>query len=236
VQKKLKAFVLGAGLGTRLKPLTDSVPKPLLPVGGRPLIERVFDSLLAAGVGEFIVNTHHMSAKYFERYPDSSYRGAKITFEQEKELLDTGGGVKNILKYLDFEEPLIVYNGDIYFDAPLSKFISPALKDADAATLCLRDSGTNMNIAVFEDRVVDLRFKRGAPFARLAQFAGIFMAHRLFLEACAAYEGDVFSTVDVFLKLLEEDPKCLGARFLNDGVWSDIGTHVEYDKLNESLA
>ncbi len=235
MEKIETAFVLGAGLGTRLRPLTDALPKPLLPVRGRPLMEIIFDSLIDCGVERFIVNTHHLAEKYTEHFKDGAYRGKKIIFAHEETLLDTGGGVKNILNLIDPSKPLIVYNGDIFFDGDLGGFASASLKRGDcAAALMLRSEGDNKNVSVRGGNVVDLRFTRGAAYGKLAQFAGVFIANEKYLKACADYRESKFSSVDVFLKLLGEDENSLAAYFEDGGLWSDIGTIKEYERLSKN--
>ena len=88
----------------RLRPLTDDCPKPLLPVGGRPLITFAMDHCLTVGIERFIVNTHHCPAAYDRAFPERSWRGWPILFRHEPLLLDTAGGLKNIEDLLDEEE------------------------------------------------------------------------------------------------------------------------------------
>jgi mannose-1-phosphate guanylyltransferase len=90
------AFILGAGLGTRLRPLTENTPKPLLEIGGRPIITYAMAHLRAVGIKRFIVNTHHCAEQYQENFPDSNWQDIPITFRHEPVLLDTAGGIKNI--------------------------------------------------------------------------------------------------------------------------------------------
>ena len=91
------AFVLGAGLGTRLKTLTARRPKPLIPVINKPLIAYAFDHLLAHGMERFVVNTHWKSEVYDHEFPEASYAGAPIAFRDEQpEVLETAGGIKNV--------------------------------------------------------------------------------------------------------------------------------------------
>ena len=82
--KQIKtAFILGAGLGTRLRPLTENTPKPLLPIGGKPIITYAMEHLRAIGVQRFIVNTHHCAEKYAEAFPKGNWQGIPITFRHE---------------------------------------------------------------------------------------------------------------------------------------------------------
>jgi len=88
------AFILGAGLGTRLRPLTRNIPKPLLQIGGRPIITYAMEHLRSIGVQRFIVNTHHYADKYKEAFPENNWQGIPIIFRHEPILLDTAGGIK----------------------------------------------------------------------------------------------------------------------------------------------
>src|ERR1700680_735863 len=95
-----QAFVLGAGLGTRLRPLTDDLPKPLIPIFQKPLITFALDHLIDVGVESFIINTHRLP-EFFEPYfPENSYAGHSVTLVNEPVLLDTGGGIKNVQSFL----------------------------------------------------------------------------------------------------------------------------------------
>src|SRR5437660_1123836 len=111
------AFVLGAGLGTRLQGLTARRPKPMIPICNKPLVTFAFDHLLGTRVKNFVINTHHRAEAYAEHFPEQTYRGAPIHFEHEPVLLETGGGIKNVERILR-DEPFIVYNGDILTDLP----------------------------------------------------------------------------------------------------------------------
>ena len=153
------AFVLGAGLGTRLRPLTNRRPKPLIPVAGRPLITHAFDHLLTLGVERFVVNTHWCAERYAEFFPDSRWRGHPITFVHEApEVLETAGGIWNARASLA-EGPFVVYNGDILADLPLVKAWERHLNSGDEVTLILRSEGENRNVTFDPGscRVVDLR-------------------------------------------------------------------------------
>ena len=121
-----QAFVLGAGLGTRLRPLTQDLPKPLIPVWGRPLMTHGFDHLRTAGVDRFIVNTHWHPEAYDAAFPENTWRGIPITLRHEPILLETAGGVANVADLLGRTESFWVYNGDILSTLPLA----PALDSA----------------------------------------------------------------------------------------------------------
>src|SRR5438477_273242 len=107
-----QAFVLAAGRGTRLRPLTDDLPKPLIPIFQKPLITFALDHLIAAGVQSFVINTHRLPNLFYEFFSGNAYDGHSLTLAHEPDLLETGGGIKNVEGLLG-KEPFIVYSGDI---------------------------------------------------------------------------------------------------------------------------
>src|SRR4030042_3438973 len=107
------AFILGAGLGMRLRPLTEQCPKPLLGIKGRPIITYVMDHLLKVGVDRFIVNTHHCPEVYSKIFPDRQWRGSSIIFLYDPILLDTAGGLKNIEDILSVDGAILCYKCEV---------------------------------------------------------------------------------------------------------------------------
>ncbi|MEI6279471.1 MAG: sugar phosphate nucleotidyltransferase, partial [Verrucomicrobiae bacterium] len=152
----MKAFVLGAGLGTRLRPLTERRPKPLVPIYGKPLITFAFDHLIANGAASFVINTHHCPEAYESLRGGGPYRGHPLTFQHEPVLLDTGGGIKNVGRLIG-NEPFVVYNGDVLADFPLRPAITSHLASGNIATLILRSSGGPLHVQCRDGRVSDIR-------------------------------------------------------------------------------
>lgn len=114
----MKALIFAAGLGTRLRPLTLTIPKALAPVAGKPILGRVIDKLKLQGVDEFVINLHHFPDK-IRRYIAAEYHDLNVCFSDESSvLLDTGGGILAARRFLDGSEPFIVHNADIltFFD------------------------------------------------------------------------------------------------------------------------
>ncbi|MCB1683719.1 MAG: NTP transferase domain-containing protein, partial [Pseudomonadales bacterium] len=108
----MKAMILAAGRGERLRPLTDQTPKPMLRVHGRPLLEHQIEWLKAAGITDLVINLHHLGAQIENYFGDGERFGVRIRYSHESELLDTGGGILNALPLLG-SEPFLVMNGDI---------------------------------------------------------------------------------------------------------------------------
>ena len=222
---------MGAGLGTRLRPLTLSVPKPMLPVRGRPLAARIFDSLVRAGIGRIIVNTHHAAGRYAEYFREKSHRGAELVFVHEDELLDTGGGLKNILGLLSDGEPILVYNGDILYGGDIAAFIADFECGGRAASLLLRSEGAVKNVGVEGGLVRDMRGLLGRRCGGMMQFCGVFAASPVLLGAFSRRPGRVFSTVDVLVDFMRDNPDSVGAYVDDESEWTDIGTLEEYVRL-----
>ncbi len=131
----MRALVFAAGLGTRLKPLTDSMPKALVPVGGKPLLSHVIGKLKSAGIDEVVINVYHFADQIIEYVHSQEDFGINVSFSDERDLLrETGGGIRHARKYLS-GEPFLVHNVDILSDLDLRWFMSQARPDALASVL-----------------------------------------------------------------------------------------------------
>lgn len=228
-----KAFVLGAGLGTRLRPLTARVPKPLIPVFHRPLITYAFDHLLAAGVREFIVNTHHLPEKFAEAFPGSRHGQAPITFRHEPVLLETAGGIANITDLLR-DEPFIVYNGDILTDLPLAPLLERHAATGNLITLVLRSRGPGLHVALDAPGgwVTDIRNRLGTGKPCAFQFTGIYAVSPAFLRHLTP--GKIESVVPVFLRLIAAGRR-IGGVVVDEGHWWDLGSRQSYLDAHRDL-
>jgi mannose-1-phosphate guanylyltransferase len=224
------AFILGAGLGTRLRPLTDNVPKPLLPIGGRPIITYVMEQLQAAGVQRFIVNTHHCAEKYEEAFPDGNWQGISITFRHEPVLLDTAGGIKNIEDLITQDKRILVYNGDIITSMPIEPLLQRHFALQTEVTLALRSHGPLTNVNIDQDGFIcDMRHILKNPGIQSCLFAGIYIVEKEFLSRLEA--GKIESIVFPLVKRIKENPRSVGGVVIDDGCWYDVGTVEEYNKL-----
>ena len=127
-------MIFAAGLGTRLKPLTDHMPKALAPVAGKPMLEHVIEKLKASGFDEIVINVHHLANQIIDFLKAKDNFGIKIWISDETdELLDTGGGIKKALGY--FDEPFLVHNADILSNVDLRAMYDYHLKSDNDATL-----------------------------------------------------------------------------------------------------
>jgi mannose-1-phosphate guanylyltransferase len=231
-----RAFVLAAGLGTRLRPLTDQLPKPLIPVGRKPLLTFAFDHLIAdAGVEEFIVNTHHLAEAYQTAFPSGEYRGRPIHFRYESTLLDTGGGIKNIADLLGpAPETLLVYNGDVLTDLPLQPAIDHHRAAGNEVTLVLRSGGGPKHIAwdAASGRIVDIRNRLGSGWPESFAFSCVYFVEPAFFERLPG--GTPISVIPIFLEMIR-DGAALGGVLVDGGQWHDLGSVAEYLRVHREL-
>lgn len=132
----MKAMIFAAGLGTRLRPLTDEMPKALIPVAGVPMLERVIRKMIAAGVDDITVNVHHFSEKIIDFLRSNDDFGITIHVSDESgRLLDTGGGILYARHRLDGNEPFIVHNADILTDIDIAELYRRHIATGADATL-----------------------------------------------------------------------------------------------------
>jgi aminoglycoside/choline kinase family phosphotransferase len=225
------AFILGAGLGTRLRPLTEHCPKPLLPVAGKPMLCHAMDRLAGLGVERFIINTHHCASAYANAFPGGVYAGRPVLFVHEPVLLDTGGGLKNIEPLLDERDhSLFVCNGDIFAAPDLGKLARAHLDSTALATLLLRSTGEPRNVRLGADgSVLDMRGRLGKKGGTPCLFSGIYCVRREFFAKLEP--GKIESVVEAFLRSIEAAPGSIRGVCDDSGHWHDLGTVAEYERV-----
>jgi NDP-sugar pyrophosphorylase family protein len=220
------AFILGAGLGNRLRPLTDRLPKPLVPLFHQPLAGWAMAACAKAGIQRFAVNTHHLPEAWNGFNPEYD-----VTYFHEPVLLETGGGLKNLGVWMG-DEPLLVHNGDIFSTLPLEKLIAAHEASGLPVTLALRSEGVAKHIALdlSGNRVVDIRNSLGRGEGTHV-FSGIYCVSPGFLDRIPA--GEKISVIPAFLELAAVGQ--LGAIVLDDGVWLDLGDRKSYLQAHREL-
>lgn len=226
-----KAFVLGAGLGVRLRPLTSVLPKPLLPVFGKPIISFALDHLREAGISAVAINTHHLAHHFDRLFPDHSQAGLSVQFFHEPVLLETGGGMKNVERWLG-DEPFLTYSGDLVNDLDIRSLVEWHFEDANDATLALRRTGLSTSVAYDPGsrRVVDLVGALGGPRDGGYDFAGISIWNPTVFTRIKP--GLPRSMGSVLIDWLRAGAR-IGGVVLDGNRWFNIGSRKEYLTLHD---
>lgn len=218
----MKAMILAAGRGERMRPLTDHTPKPLLVVGGRPLIEYHIVALVQAGITELIINHAHLGGLIEDRLGDGSRYGARIRYSPEpEEPLETGGGIRNALELLG-SEPFLVVNGDVWTDYPFARL--PSAPSAQAH-LVLVDNPSHHPEGDFVLAEGQVRYKGGPRLT----FSGIGVYRPAFFESAPPGRFPLAP----LLRAAMDRGAVTGERYA--GRWVDVGTPQRLAALDALL-
>lgn len=221
----MKAMILAAGRGARLKPLTDRRPKPMMEVGGAPLIGHQLRWLAGAGVKEVIINLHHLGEQIETYVGDGAAHGLAVAYSREPALLDTGGGVVKALPWLG-DEPFWLLNGDIYTDFPFQQF-AKTLKAERLAHLLLTPTPAFRQSGDFEWAPEDAEVQCGLVARRgdAYVFCGLALLHPALFNGCKAAP---FSLSKLYFKAVAAG--AVSAQLWR-GFWTDIGTPEQLAEL-----
>ena len=225
-----QAFVLGAGLGTRLRPLTDDIPKPLLPIFQKPLITFCLDHLIDAGVSRFIINTHHLPGQFDSIFHTGNYRGRPVRLVHEPILLETGGGIKNVEPLLG-REPFLVYSGDILTDMDLRRLIEEHERSGNDVTLGLRQTGLAAGVTLENGRVTAIAPNESASGEKL-DYANVSVWTPAVFPRITA--GTKISFIPVLRDWIGQGGK-IGGVVLAGGRWFNIGNRREYLQVHRTV-
>jgi NDP-sugar pyrophosphorylase family protein len=226
----MKGFILAAGYGNRLKPLTDEIPKPLVSVWGTPMIENVISKLERYDINKIGINLFHLGEN-IESFVRTRKFHSEFKFFYEKKLLDTGGGIKNAKDFLS-DDDFIVHNSDILTDFNLSPLIDFHLKNRNDVTLAVMERDSSRKLAFNADMAfsgwtnLNKNISDGdISGKKLLSFTGIHIASPRIFDFIP--EDDVFGIFDFYIKNIK-NLKISGYR-VSPQYWFDIGS---IEKLN----
>ena len=222
--RSMRGMILAAGYGTRLAPITDHAPKPLLPVGGRPLIDRIIASFDRAGVRELAVNTHHLGdqiIEYLAGRPDAD----RFTLFPESEILGTGGALDGARSFLSESETFLLHNGDVLCDVDLGALAEDHRNSGATATLLLVDWPQVNSVEMAADgaivSIAGRPARQGESPVRSLTYAGVGAFSSKLL---ADIEPGFSSLIDPVVRAMEADPGCVRGFFRPEFQWDDLGT------------
>ena len=242
----MKAMILAAGLGTRLRPLTDKRPKALVEIAGRTLLEITVSRLRAFGIREVIINVHHFADMIVEYLKTNDSFGMRIEVSREEILLDTGGGLKKAAWFFledskGVEEPFILHNVDVISTIDLRRMLQLHAENQALATLAVQGRETTRYLLFDEElRLCGRRSGRDqkSEIVRRSQqvqalaFSGIHVISPRLLPMMS--EEGVFSIIDTYLRIVGRGEKIAAFR-ADEYYWRDLGRPENVMQAAEDL-
>jgi NDP-sugar pyrophosphorylase family protein len=245
----MKAMILAAGLGTRLRPLTDDRPKALVEVGGRTLLEITLSRLRTFGVRKVIVNVHHFAHMIGDYLKQNNNFGMRIEISHEEELLDTGGGLKNAAWFFaepsrepaESDAPFILHNVDVISTIDFDRMLQFHIENKALATLAVQERDTSRYL-LFDDenRLCGRRagreqapeIARPAPQMQALAFSGIHIISSRLLKMLS--EEGSFSIVSSYLRLAAQGESILSFR-ADQYYWRDLGRPESIEQASQDF-
>jgi mannose-1-phosphate guanylyltransferase len=224
-----QAFVLAAGLGTRLRPLTEEMPKPLIPIFQKPLISFALDHLIGTGMNKFVVNTHRHPDLFQNFFTGGEYAGFPVSLVHESDLLETGGGIKNAQGQLG-SDPFLTYSGDILADGNLQPLIEEHFRRGNHVTLALRHTGLASEVCLRDHRVVDIASHYG--LAGNFDFANVAVWNSSIFHRIPPHKK--MSFIPVLAEWIGQGAR-IGGVVINDGKWFNISSRTEYLEVHRTI-
>ena len=220
----MRAMILAAGLGKRMRPLTENTPKPLLKVDGKPLVEHLIQRLISGGVTGVVINYHHLGEMIRNFLGDGSRFGIEILYSEEPDLLETGGGIINSLPKLK-DESFIVVNADVWTDFDFNR-LEYINGDHCLAHLVLVENTQDNPTGDFYINQSGLVHDAAGNDSKRLTFSGISVLHRNLFEG---YQSEPLSLVPLLKVAMM---KGLVSGEVHNGVWIDVGTPQRLEQVN----
>jgi NDP-sugar pyrophosphorylase family protein len=229
----MKAVLLIGGAGTRMRPLTYVMPKCLLPLGGKPLLERTIQYLGAFGVNEYVLCVAYLKKQIIDAFGDGSRLGVKIRYAEADVPLGTAGQLKTAEPYVA-DERFLVLNGDIVTNLNISALLSSHEKTGAMATIAVKRFEVKIpygHIMVKEGGLIE-KFEEKPTLSYLAN-AGIYaMQHGVFASIPVGKQCSIER--EVFPSLLEKGDKV--GYYYEDAYWADVGSMGDFERVNDDIS
>ena len=231
----MKAMILAAGIGSRLRPLSTVRPKPLFPIYSTPLLDRLIRQLQEAGVQDIVVNSHHLNRHITSYLEEHTPSGLTITHSYEADLLGTAGALKKVEDAWN-DTPFIVTNGDIIHTIDLKAAYHHHNESGNMATLVLHDYPRYKRVEIDQDgTIVGIRNNRvqntSAPTRKVA-FTGIHIISPQLLGAIPSHR--YVDIISIYLQLIARGEKVCAYQAENH-YWRDIGTPHDYHRIHRDI-
>jgi mannose-1-phosphate guanylyltransferase len=228
----MKAMIFAAGLGTRMRPITDNLPKALVPINGVPMLEIVIRRLKFFGIQDIIINVHYLAEQIEDFLFQNNYFDINIKISDERaQVLETGGGLKKAKWFFDDGKPFLVCNTDVLSTIDISKLYSQHIENQSIVTLAVQQRATSRYLLFDENQQLSgwMNTKSGeVKLSRLEKNRLQMMAFSTFqildprIFDYFPVDKEVFTTIDVFLKAAATET--IKGYYHNTDTWIDVGT------------
>ncbi len=216
----MKALILSAGFGTRLKPLTYTTPKALIPYKGKPLIVHQIERLKSIGINEIIINVYHLKEKIIDFFDTNDF-GITVNISDEEEILGTGGGIINAEKFLKDESYFLVVNADIISDVDIKKFIK-SHSENNFATLAVQKRKTSRYLEFDEEMNLIGRANENSQEDNLYAFNAMHVISSEIFNS--GYKAEFKDIIEIYLEELQKG-KTIKGYDVGPAEFKDIGRH-----------
>lgn len=223
-------FIMAGGFGTRLKPLTDNCPKPMLKVGGKPMLETLINNFKNHGFYKFYISTHYLPEVIMDYFGNGDNFDVEITYVHEETPLGTGGALSLLPDDLP-KEPLIMINGDILTNVDFGKVLDFHVKQASDATMCVRDYEVKIPFGVIEGEGHEITGMVEKPTYRYFVNAGIYIVSNHIIKSLS--ENERLDMPSLFENKQVEGHKTL--KFPIHEYWLDVGRHDDFKKAQVDI-
>lgn len=230
----MKAMILAAGLGTRLRPITDNIPKSIIPIGDKTLIEYLLILLKKYGIGDIVINLHHLGEKIEGALGDGGRFGLRINYSKEDIILGTGGGIKKVQSFLS-DSAFLVINGDILVDLDLHDLIEFHQRHKGTATMVLRgNDNPDLYGPVKIDKSARIRQILDRPVwsgkdLSSYMFTGIHLIEPRIFQYIP--DAQYYSIIDAYIEMIMKNEGIYG--YIMKGSWTEVGTIEGYRKIED---
>ncbi|ENM5816387.1 nucleotidyltransferase family protein, partial [Vibrio mimicus] len=224
-------FIMAGGFGTRLRPLTDKCPKPMLKIGGKPILETVIKSFIKAGFSNFYISTHYMPEQIYQHFGDGGELGVSISYVHEDSPLGTGGALGLLPEDMPRNLPLIMINGDVLTKVDFQRLLNFHIENEADATMCVREYDYQIPYGVINSEGNKITSIVEKPIQRFFVNAGIYVVSPRVIQSVAKNQKIDMPTL--LERHMVEREKVL--MFPIHEYWLDIGRMDDFNKAQVDI-
>jgi NDP-sugar pyrophosphorylase family protein len=238
----MKAMIFAAGLGTRLKPITNKIPKALVPLAGKPLLFHQVNTLKKAGVNSIIINVHHHAQLIIDYLSDQKNFGIQIEISEEESLLDTGGGLKKASWFFDNDQPFVVHNVDVISSINIQQMINFHKQNNVLATVAVKARKTTRYLILdAQDYLIGWQSVATGEKKLAVEVKGItqnlsFLGIHVMSPKIFGFlpQDKVFSLIEAYLHMANNQQQIMGFK-CDHQLWWDLGKKEDFPEAERFI-